>query len=224
MLTAKKSKWFENAFAIYNTNLLKRRFHSFNIAGLENLRLAPAGVPKLVCANHSSWWDGLLAFQISRQAGLDSFVMMDEANLRRFFLFRRLGAFSVADNPRRALASIRYAAGLLKADADRTMWIFPQGSILPNDVRPLHFFSGAARIARQIDKCLIVPAAFRFEIGGNFKPEIFVKIGRGQTVTAGDNFDHKALTANLAKKVETLLDELRSAVIEQKTESFQSLF
>ena len=95
MLTAKKSAVFERVFAVYNRNLLNRRFHSLNVCGLENLTERNAQLPLIIYANHSSWWDGLAAFEISRAARLDSYMMMEEKQLKKLFPFRLLGAFSV---------------------------------------------------------------------------------------------------------------------------------
>lgn len=223
MLAAKKSKWFEEIFAVYNRNLLKRRFNSFQISGLEYLANKDATVPLLIYANHSSWWDGLLAFEISRAARLDSYVMMDEATLRRFFLFRRIGAFSVPKNSRRVLESIGYAADLLAADSRRCVWIFPQGEIVPNDSRPLRLFGGAARIVERVGNCLTVPLAFRLEFAGEFKPEIFVLIGEPHLIETNRNFGAKRLTADFTIRLTEILDELKSDVINEKTASYAKI-
>lgn len=223
MLAAKKSKWIEEIFAVYNRNLIKRHFHSFQISGLDYLINKDASLPLLIYANHSSWWDGLLAFEISRAARLDSYLMMDEANLRRFFLFRRLGAFSVPKNPRQAIESINYAAALLAADPQRTLWIFPQGEIVPNDLRPLRFFNGAARIVEKVGRCLVVPLVFRLEFVGEFKPEIFVKIGEPNSIETNGKFDSKYLTDSFSKRTIEILNELKNDVINKITENYQKI-
>jgi len=224
MLAAKKSRWFEEIFAVYNRNLIKRRFHSFKISGLDYLTNKDAKIPLLIYANHTSWWDGLLAFEISRAARFDSFIMMDEANLRRFFLFRRLGAFSVPRSFRGAIESINYAADLLAGNPQRTVWIFPQGEIVPNDLRPIRFFNGAAKIVEKVGRCLTVPLAFRLEFTGNFKPEIYVRIGEPNLIETDENYDSKKLTVGLTKRLTEVLDELRSDVINKNTEDYRKIF
>ncbi len=223
MLAAKKSRWFEEIFAVYNRNLIKRRFHSFQVSGLNYLTNKNANIPLLIYANHSSWWDGLLAFEISRAARLDSYVMMDEENLRRFFLFRRIGAFSVPKNPRRAIESINYSAALLSHNPKRTLWIFPQGEIVPNDLRPVQFFNGAARIVEKVGKCLTLPLAFRLEFTGEFKPEIYVKIGEPHLIETGENFEPKKLTVIFTERLTGILNELKSDVIHAKIKSYNKI-
>lgn len=176
MLTARKSRWFEAVFGVYNRNLLRRRFSSLRVLDLDTL--SPNDSPTIVFANHSSWWDGLVCWEMIRQAGADPFVMMEEKNLRRYPLFRRLGAFSVdRGNARSALASIGYAADLLTDSPERALLVFPQGRIEPAGRRPIVFESGIARIAKRVPGCRLVPVALNYEFTGEFKPEIFVRCG-----------------------------------------------
>ena len=118
MLKANKSAWFEKIFAVYNRNLFKRRFHSLHVSGMEFLDKKDAEIPLIIYANHSGWWDGLVVFEICRQAKLDFYVMMEEKQLKNLFLFRKLGAFSVVrENARKAMESINYAVELLEQSA-----------------------------------------------------------------------------------------------------------
>ena len=138
---------------------------------------------------------------------------MEEKHLKRFFLFRRLGAFSVVrENGREALKSIEYSADLLKENSKRTLWIFPQGEILPNDARPLIFYNGFSRIIAKTGKCFVLSIAIRYEFTGEFKPEIFVKIGKADFVVPDENFKVKERTRYFAGNLATNLDELKADV------------
>lgn len=220
MLEANKSKLFEKIFSVYNTNLLKRRFHSFNVKGLENLKSRQTSLSLIIYANHSSWWDGLAAFQISQNAKLDSFIMMEEKRLKRFFLFRKLGAFSVIrENPRSALESINYAVDLLK-DTDRALWIFPQGEILPNDLRPLGFYNGISKIIQKLGKCSTVSLAFKYEFLNEFKPQIFVNIKTPEEI----NFEKsKKLTVHFENKTVENLDEMKNDILKQRFDEYERI-
>lgn len=217
MLEAKKTVWFEKIFAIYNRNLFKRRFQALRVEGIENLNKFPL----IIYCNHSSWWDGLVAFEISRNARLDSYVMMEEKQLRNLFLFRKLGAFSVVrENPRKAIKSINYAAKVLKEKEDRAIWIYPQGEIQPNDIRPIEFYNGIARIAERVENCHFVPIAFRYEFFGEWKPKVLVKIGKTESF---EKTNPKVLTQNLAEKLTNLLDELKQDIINNQLENYENL-
>ncbi len=195
-----------------------------SISGLEFLSDKKPEVPLLIYANHTSWWDGLLAFEISRAAHLDSYMMMEEINLRRLFMFRWLGAFSVKRNARSSIESINYAAKLLQENSKRTVWIFPQGEINHNDFRPLRFFNGAARIVEKVDGCSFVALAFRLEFTGQYKPEIFVKIAKPEKIEVNETFNSKKLTQRFSENTVKLLDELRVNVINKEIGHFLKLF
>ena len=223
MLEAKKSVWFEKAFAVYNRNLLKRRFHSLQVSGLDFLRDNDAQIPLIVYANHSSWWDGLVAFEIFRQAKLDAFYMMEEKHLKNLFLFQKLGAFSIVrENGREAIKSINYSADLLKKNGG-TLLIFPQGEILPNDARPIKFYTGLPRIIAQIGKVYAVPMAMRYEFLGEFKPQIFVKIASPELVETDSNFKAKEKTNVFAERITENLDKLKTDIVNKNLAVYENL-
>jgi 1-acyl-sn-glycerol-3-phosphate acyltransferase len=219
MIEARKSRWFERVFAVYNRNLLRRRFAAFCAAGLERLRDRPQDAPLLLYANHSSWWDGLAAFQIGRACGLDHFVMMEERNLRQYPLFRRLGAFSVARGEARE--SISYAANLLR-DTPRALWIFPQGDTLPNDARPFRFYSGAARLARRTGRLYAAPVALRYEFLEEFKPVAFARVGALELVEP-QQITPKRLTVRWAAALTATLDALRRDITENNLREYRDI-
>lgn len=224
MLTAKKSFLFEKIFAVYNRNLIRRRFSAFRISGLDELRKRSLQTPLLIYANHSSFWDGLVAFEISRFCALDAFLMMEEKHLKRLFLFRRLGAFSVVrENPRRAIESLRYAADILNENPTRALWVFPQGEILPNDARPILFYNGLSRILEKLRRAEIVSVAMRYEFTSEFKPEIFVKIGKIEKIEIGGAFDSKKATSGFAVNLTNLLDELKAETAARSFDNFERL-
>lgn len=225
MLEANKSRLFERIFAIYNRHLIKRRFHSLEVSGFEFLLDKNFNTPLIIYCNHSSWWDGLIVFQILYEAGLNGFVIMEEKNLRKYPLFRRLGAFSVVrENPREALKSINYAAKLLNEDAKKTLWMFPQGEILPNDLRPIKFYGGLAKIVEKVGKCRLASLSMRYDFCAEFKPQIFVKIEEPEILSVNEDFDNKQLTNKLTERLTFNLDKLRNDVIKGDLENYKSFF
>ena len=223
MLESKKSAWFENLFAVYNRNLIRRRFESLNVAGIENRRDLNPQFPLIVYANHSSFWDGLIAFEIFRAAGLNAFYLMEEKQLKNLSLFRRLGAFSIVrENLREAVKSINYAARLL-TETKGTLLIFPQGEILPNDVRPLFFYHGLSRIIEKIGKVYAAPLAMRYEFLGEFKPQIFVSFGKCELIETGKDFNPKEKTNIFAEHLTADLDKLKFDITSNNFNSFKKI-
>lgn len=218
MLEANKSLLFEKLFAIYNRNLLKRRFTAFQISGLEILRETDTNFPKIIYVNHSSWWDGLASFHISNTLKMDSFILMEEKQLKKLFLFRKLGAFSVVrERPFEAMRSISYAVKLLKDKPNRTLWIFPQGKIVHNDLRPIHFYKGILKIIEMVGEGIVLPVAIKYEFLDEFKPQIFVKVGNADSFL--ENSFQKA--KSLEDKMTVLLEQLKSDVLNKNFNNFE---
>lgn len=223
MIPARKSEWFERAFAIYNRNLIARRFEGLRVAGLEHLRGRSRGVPLVLYANHSSWWDGLVAFQVGRACGLEQYAMMEERQLRQYPFHRRLGAFGVVrENARDALRSVEYAAKLLTATS-RVLWIFPQGETLPNDSRPLVLYNGAARIIERTGLADAAPVAIRYEFLDDYRPEAFLKIAPPCRVAVEADFNAKCLTTIFAERLTSTLDELRADIIARDFTGYEEI-
>lgn len=224
MLKANKSVIFEKLFAIYNRNLLKRRFHSMKVSGLDFLFDKNIKLPLIIYCNHSSWWDGLIAFQISFETRLNSFVMMEEKQLKNLFLFRKLGAFSVVrEKPREAMQSIRYASGILNDYRNSTLWIFPQGEILPNDLRPLKFYNGLSKIIKNVKNCETTSLSIRYEFLGEFKPEIFVKIEKPLITSTSETSNSTRLSEILAQRLTVNLDSLKVDLVNQNLSAYKSI-
>lgn len=223
MLEANKNRFIESAFAVYNRNLLRRRFDSLLIGGSANVA-ENKNMPTVIYANHSSWWDGLIAFQISRRMKLDSYIMMEEKQLKNLPVFRKLGAFSVIrENPRAARKSVDYAARLLSEKPYRTLWIFPQGEILPNDSRPLYFYNGLSRIVKKVENCRVVDLAMRYEFMGEFKPVAFVRINETKLSIEFERVNHKTLSKIFADRLTDNLDRLKTDIINNRTAEYQNI-
>lgn len=184
-------------------------------------------IPMIICANHSSWWDGYVALLVKRQLGVDTYLMMEEAQLRRYFFFRWVGCFSVdRQNARSAMQSLQYAGRLLKEKPGRMIWLFPQGEISPNDARPLTFFTGAAHLARMTTPSMLYPLAIRIEFLAEQRPDLFISLGEPLGLTEADGRIPgflKSCTKDLEERVTAELDQLRADVIAGDYTSFTLL-
>ncbi|MEZ5425576.1 MAG: lysophospholipid acyltransferase family protein [Pyrinomonadaceae bacterium] len=224
MLKANKSVVFERLFSVYNRNLVKRRFVSLRVSGLENLEGKCPDLPLISFANHSSWWDGLILFELFTGFSFENYVLMEEKNLRRFWLFRKLGAFSIVPgDPRETLKSLNYAVKLLKENPKTNLLVFPQGSIIPNDKRPVKFYNGLARIIEKAGTCSVLPIALRYEFLEDFKPTVFINVGKIKHFENKTFGSEISLTDFLEKKLTEVLDEVVSKIINQDFNNFIKL-
>lgn len=195
-------------------------------------------LPTIFYVNHSAWWDGHLCMALAR-FGLhcEPYLMMEEKNLARYRFFTWAGAFGVdRDDVRAALASLDYAAGLLRPSPRSKllpgMFVFPQGTITPNDLRPLRLYSGAARLALRVaahQPIRLVPVALRYEFLQEQRPEAFISVGPG--IVVGDTGDQggsslptpKILTTALTTALTAELDALHNDVTAEQFTGFATV-
>ena len=223
MITARKIGILSRFFGTYSRWLLKNNFHLVLISGEDNLSSPlQSGRPVVFFANHSSWWDAILPCYLSiSRWKIDSYAMMDEIQLKKYRFFRLTGTFSVdRANAREAVRSLDYAADILRG-AGRSLWIYPQGELLSNDVRPLVFYSGIERIARRLGATLtFVPVAFRYEFLNEQKPEAFIRIGKPLEYAPGASPGSGSLMQELAARLTDELNALRSSVDSRRCNEF----
>ncbi|GGG20742.1 lysophospholipid acyltransferase family protein [Paenibacillus abyssi] len=175
MIEAVKSRWFDTVFFHYNKHcLLRRHFHSIGLQGSLDPQ-EQQGI--LYVMNHSSWWDGLIAYHLFRTCSRgDHYVMMDEKQMRQYRFFRKLGAFSIDKSSSRGLTqSLKYAVSLL--DAGKQVWIYPQGDIQHLEKQPLVFQNGIGFLLERSPKTAVIPVTIYYTMGHYQKAEVTLAAG-----------------------------------------------
>lgn len=111
--------------AIHTLWNLKRKFSKIVVKGTFTDR----NLPVLVLANHFSWWDGIwIAYLNIKHLKRKFHFMMLEEQLRKYWVFKYIGGFSVQKNSRSILESLRYTTEIL-TDPGNMVFMFPQGRI-----------------------------------------------------------------------------------------------
>lgn len=207
MIPASKRRWFERWFVRHTTRKLRSSFERVDGRGWDEVRAAATQHPLVFIANHSSWWDGMLAIYLSdRIARTDGYAMLERDNLNAHRFFRLLGGFGVdSGDPRDGVRVLRYAAGLLDRPG-RAVWIFPQGTECPSGA-PLRFSGGAAMLGRLSPQSWVVPVGLRYRFGTYERPLCAVAAGAPRPITADSVADASAQ----ARTVTALLADIDEA-------------
>lgn len=222
MIKAKKKFLFQKIFSLYNIRLLKSHFNSIRIKGENNIFNLKPHIPLIIYANHSNWWDGLIAFYLSyNRWKKDAYVIMEEKQLEKYKFFRKIGAFSIdKSSARKSYDSIIFSIDLLK-NSSRTLWMFPQGEMLPNNVRPLKFYNGIFKIINEIQDINIIPFAIKYEFINEQRPEIFINIGENVSF---DVMDKNIFTEKLKDILTTDLDYINYCINNGCLDEFKQIF
>ena len=204
LLDARKVPVLERVYARYGRRLLRRSFARIWVGGAP----WPLGDgPTIALINHSAWWDPILTIYLSHDLfRRDGYGLMQGAQLLKYPFFRRLGCFGASTDSVEDVRGIAlYAARTLRGGAGRTLWIFPQGELLPAHA-PLRFRSGAARIARAVPEAPLIPVAVRYAFRGDQRAECFVRVG--EAVRTDPSERAASLTRRLEQRLRHELEVL----------------
>jgi 1-acyl-sn-glycerol-3-phosphate acyltransferase len=225
VIPAAKSPLFEAWFGRHVSQRLRGAFSGLYLAGGEHVLHAATGA-QLWLGNHSSWWDPLVAYHLSREHfALDGHAMMDAKNLRRLPFFARIGAFGVdLDDPADGARSLRYAARLLDGPR-RMVLVFPQGKERTSTIRPLGFRPGSGELARLAPRATVIPFAIRYEHAGEEKPRLYVRFGPPVPVGAAKaERAPELIRARQEQAVIALLDGIDADLCAGHEDAFTPLF
>lgn len=205
-----------------------RRQAGRHFAGVHwSVRVRPlswdAGIPTIFVANHTNWWDGFLAFLVTRSLGLGFQVLMEARHLERYRAFRRLGALPIRrGRPREAYADLTAAVSYLRSGIG--LWIFPQGERRA-PTEPLERCErGAAHLAIAYGGPLrFCPVAFRYGFLGEQLPEAFVLVGEEWLHQPAERAGRAALTAGIERRLAGTIGALDLLMGEERLTEFACL-
>jgi 1-acyl-sn-glycerol-3-phosphate acyltransferase len=222
MLEAKKNRLVEFLLAGVNRRMIRRQFWSHRLRGTAVEARLDRTLPAIFYANHSSWWDGFIAFHLTYDLWkLDGILMMEEDELRKYPFFRWIGAFGIRRTGAEVEAMIRYAAGELR-EKGRILWMFPQGALFPNGFRPVELRPGIAHVARAVGRVQIVPVVHRYEYLKEERAEIFTSVGPIRTVGPEEQANPEELTRQLQNQLSGDLDRLQADIHQNRLEEFKT--
>lgn len=216
MRTAKKSKLAMNMFWLVQQYMLKRSFGKVFVKVEQ-----PIQSNALYIVNHSSWWDGLLLFELERKGYIpNAYVMVDEKGMERVPIFQWIGAYSVDQhNSKHIMQSIRYTESLLQNG--KNVCLFPQGEERHLEERPLQFQHGAAVISKRLNDVPVVPVTFYYTFRDKAKAEAWIVIGK--PIEWQQNFNRQQLTQHFEEVVTAQLDALKKSVMQNDLENFDEM-
>lgn len=205
----------------YFERTIRKTFHRVQIVGLENVR---RDVPVLFACTHGSWWDAALTIVLSlRVLHLDAIGMMEYKQLSRYRFFSRIGMFSVIrENPRSALASLRYAANTLTSTSC-ALWMFPQGTLLHQEVRPIDCEPGIAILASMVPNAVVIPVAVRYEMLREQGGVVWLRFGRAIEPEEREAMSIQDVRSLIAQRLQDEADIVRADAISEDATNYHTV-
>jgi 1-acyl-sn-glycerol-3-phosphate acyltransferase len=177
MIKADHKKWARWLYDFYVPRILKSNFQHFyltnefpQISDEEGLIITP---------NHFSWWDGFFSdFTLSRFSNRKIYILMLEEQLKRYWFFQKIGAFSInPKNPKSIKTTFDYIIEVI-GDPQNVLLFYPQGEIEDYVKRPLKVKEGLKTILNLTSvKVNLLPVAFKIKYGNTKKPDLLVRFG-----------------------------------------------
>lgn len=175
MIRAEHKRWARMLFNPYINRLMRKNFSHFYLVSKPPHITESEGL--LLTPNHFSWWDGFfIDYVMRRYSSRKLHIMMLEEQLKRFWFFRKLGAYSIKLNDPRSIAeTLQYTQQILTDPAHLVIY-YPQGEIQPYDKRPLKLKPGLQRVLQNITLPVsVVPAAFKIQYGEEQHPDVYAR-------------------------------------------------
>lgn len=203
-------------FERYLTRYIGKNFHGFRLAKGGEASAIPAEHGLVVYNNHSSWWDPLVMFYLSRTVYGDrrGFGPIDAVAVEKYKFMLKIGLFPVAqDSARGAVQFLNISHGLLN-HGQTSLWLTPQGEFADARRRPAGFKPGIAHLARDCENVSFVPLALEYCFWNESKPELLMRFGKPIVASkAGERSIEdwqSALEAGLEATQDALADDAMS--------------
>lgn len=178
MIKAHHSVLARSIFNPYLERLLKKNFTNFFL--LNSFPEIESTHSLIITPNHFSWWDGFfIDYFIRKLTNRKIHIMMLEDQLKRYWFFRFVGAYSInQSNSKSIIQTINYTKEVL-ADKNNVAVIYPQGKFEIYEKRPLELKHGLQLFTRNItSETSILIVNFKIQYFDKKKPAILVRIGK----------------------------------------------
>ena len=177
MIKAGHKYWARLIFDPYINSQLKKNFSNFYLAN--EFPKIDEEKSLIITPNHISWWDGFFIDYVNKKLlKRKLFIMMLEHQLKRYWFFKKLGAYSI--DPANSVSikeTIKYTASVA-SDSNNVLIIYPQGEIESFNPKPENLKRGLKLFVNSIENELkVLPVGFKTQFSEDKKPEVICRFG-----------------------------------------------
>ena len=164
-------------FHLYARWYLWRHMHAIRVNTLRPPKLD--GLPVIVCMNHPSWWDPLVALTLALRLypGRTHYAPMEASALSKYGFFERLGFFGVEPGRASGAATFLRRGSAILARADSMLWVTAQGAFRDARERPVDLRGGIGKLVERNPGVAVLPVALEYVFWDERFPEVLVRFG-----------------------------------------------
>ncbi len=203
---------------------LRRNFHTVRVAGLSYARMA-TDRPLLVVLNHPSWWDPLIALELSSYLMPDwnHYGPIDSEALGKYGFFRKLGFFGVEPGTAAGAAAFLRNGEAILSHPKNALWVTAQGHFADARIRPVNLRAGTGHLLRRLKNVNVLPVAIEYQFWEERFAEVLVRFGEPLAVDDGSLKTADEWTAGVSARLESTQDKLAEISIARDREAFRIL-
>ncbi len=208
-------------FLWYCRRYLRKHLNALRVSGVERLKDL-GGRPLVLCMNHPSWWDPLIAAALADNflSSREHYAPIDSKALERYGFFRKLGFFGVEQSSLRgAEMFLRISREVLKK-RNSALWVTVQGRFADVRERPLQIAPGVAHLMAHAPDAVAIPVAMEIVQWQERTPEVLVRIGEP---ISSNVLVRKDWNEAIRKHLEQTMDELAAASIKRDERQFTTV-
>lgn len=177
MIKADHKYWARLLYNFYVSRLLKSNFQNFYLTN--EFPSIPKSEGLIITPNHFSWWDGFfIDYLLQQLSDRKIHLLMLEEQLRRYWFFQKVGAFSInPNNPVSMKVTFNYIVEII-GSSKNVLLFYPQGEIEDYVKRPLKVKEGLKSVLNMSNHNVkILSIAFKIKHGNTKKPDVLVRFG-----------------------------------------------
>lgn len=210
-------------FRIYGRYYLRRHFHAVRV--LQTCAAARVdGWPLLVCLNHPSWWDPMIALALSDHepfAGHRHYAPIFDAALAKYRFFEKIGFFGIDPASLAGARRFLQIGGAVLSTPGGVLWVTAQGTFADARLRPIALAGGIGHLMHSLRRVAVLPLALEYPFWDERLPEALVHWGAPILVEEGHALPASAWTERVTAALTATCDELAAAVILRRPEAFR---
>ncbi len=212
--------WFE----VYVRHYLRKNFHRLHLLCLAEMQQLE-GYPVLVCLNHPSWWDPLVALYLSQRffKSRQQYAPIAAVGLAKYRFFEKLGFFGIDSVTRRgAMKFLRIGEAALSRP-DGVFWVTPQGAFTDVRARPVSIEPGVGHLAHRLGRFVMLPLALEYNFWDERFAEAFACFGHPVIVKDGTACRPSEWNQQFSRVLEQTQDALAQQVLRRDATLFEPL-
>ncbi len=202
-------RWFERYVRFY----LRRNFHVLHLLRLGSFEQLE-GQPLLICLNHPSWWDPLVALYLSQRffGKRQQYAPIAAAGLAKYRFFERLGFFGIDPSTRAGAARFLRIGEAALSRTDGAFWVTPQGEFTDVRRHPVVTAPGVGHLARRLGRFAMLPLALEYTFWNERFAEAFACFGHPVLAESGQSRSADEWNVTFSAALEATVDALARQV------------